>query len=75
MHILRSSPYDGHMTLTSISDVLRDCIIQMAYASNNDLQWSHTTLSVKVGELGFRSPMTCVIDVSGLIIKYSTIAE
>ena len=27
MHILHSSPCNGHMTLTSISDALRDCLI------------------------------------------------
>ena len=56
MHILRSLPCDGHMTLTFISDVLRDCLIHIANVSINDLQWSQATLPVKVGELGLRSP-------------------
>ena len=56
MHILRSSPNDGHMTLTSISDVLGDCIIHIANVSINDLQWSQATLTVKFGELVFCSP-------------------
>ena len=49
MHILRSSPCDCHMTLTSISDVLCDCLIYIANVSINDLQWSQATLPVKVG--------------------------
>ena len=57
MHILRTSPCDGHMTITSISDVLRDCLIHIADVSINDVQWSQATLPVKVGELGLRSPM------------------
>ena len=57
MHILRSSPYDDHMTLTSISNVLRDRLIHIANVSINDLQWSQATLPVKGCELGFRSPV------------------
>ena len=57
MHILRSSPCDGHMTLTSISDVLCDCLIHIANVSINDLQWLQATLPVKVGGLGIRSPV------------------
>ena len=36
MYILRSSPCDGYMTLTSISDILRDCLIYIANVSIND---------------------------------------
>ena len=57
MQIRRFSPYNGHMTFTSICDVLRDCLIHNAYASINDLQWSQATLPVKVGRLGLRSLM------------------
>ena len=57
MHILRSSPCDGHMTFTSISDVLCDCLIHIANVSINDLQWLQATLPVKVGGLGLRSPV------------------
>ena len=57
MHILRSSPCDGHMTLTSISDMLRDRLISITNFSINDLQWSKLTLPVKVGGLGLCSPM------------------
>ena len=56
-HILRSSPCDGHMTLTSISDVLCDCLIHIANVGINDLQWSQVTLPVKVGGLGLHSPV------------------
>ena len=55
MHILRSSPCNGHVTLTSISNVLRDCLIHIANVSINDLQWSQATLPVKIGGLGLRS--------------------
>ena len=57
MHILRSSPCDGRMTLSSISDVLYDCLINFANISINDLQWSQALLPVKVGGLGLRSSM------------------
>ena len=57
MHIFRSSPCDGHMTLACISDLLRDCLIHIANVSINDLQWSQASLPVKVGGLGLRSPM------------------
>ena len=45
------------MTLTSISDVLRDCLIHIANVSINDQQWSQATLPVKVGGLELSSPM------------------
>ena len=57
MHILRSSPCDGHMTLACISDLLRDCLIHIANVSINDLQRSQALLPVKVGGLGLRGPM------------------
>ena len=57
MHILRSSPCNGHLTLACISDLLRDCLIHIANVSINDLQWSQASLPVKVDGLGFRSPM------------------
>ena len=55
MHIHRSSPCDGQMTITSISDMLRDCLIHITNVSINDLQWSQATLPVKVGGLGLHS--------------------
>ena len=57
MHILRSSSCDGHMTLLSFSDVLRDCLIHIAHVSIYDLQWSKATLPVKVGGLVHRRPI------------------
>ena len=61
MHILRSSPCDGHMTLACISNLLHDCLIHIANVSINDLQWSQASLPVKVGGLGLRSPMKLVL--------------
>ena len=40
MHILRSSHCDGRITITSISDVLRDCLIHITNDIINELQWS-----------------------------------
>ena len=57
MHILRSSPCDGHITLACISDLLRDCLIHIAHVIVNDLQWSQASFPVKVGGLGLHSPM------------------
>ena len=57
MHILRSSPCNGHNTLSSISDLLRDCLINITNVSINDLQWSQATLPIKAGGLGLRCPM------------------
>ena len=57
MHIFRSSPCDGHVTLACISDLLSDCLIHIANVSINDLQWSLASLPVKVGGLGLRSPI------------------
>ena len=57
MHILCSSPCEGHMTLACISDLLRDCLIHIANISINDLHWSQDSLPVKVGGLGLRNPM------------------
>ena len=57
MHILRSSPCDGRMTLACISDLLRDCLFRIANVSINDLQWSQASLLVRVGGLRLRSPM------------------
>ena len=72
MHILRSSPCDGHMTLTSISDLLRECLNLIANVNINDLQWLQASLPVKVGGLGLRSPMklalsTFLASVSGTL--------
>ena len=61
MHILRSSPYDNHMTLACISDLLRDGLIHIANVSINDLQWSQASLPIKVDGLGLRSPMKLVL--------------
>ena len=49
MHIVHFSPCDDHMVLSSISDMLRDCLIHIANVSINDLQWSQAKLLVKIG--------------------------
>ena len=56
MLVLRSSPCNGHTPLTSISDVLRDCLIHIANVTINDLK-SQATLPVKVDGLELSSPM------------------
>ena len=45
------------MVLTSISDVLRDCLSHITNVNISDWQWSQATLSVKTGGLGPRSPV------------------
>ena len=57
MHILHSLPCDGNMTFACISDLLRNCLIQIANVSINNLQWSQTSLPIKVDGLGLHSPM------------------
>ena len=74
MRILRSSLCDGHMNLTSISDVLCDYLIHITDVNIKELQWSElsdtkliiaiitlATPSVEAGGLGLCNLMQLVL--------------
>ena len=54
LHTLRAAPCSGHPLLTSIDNILRDCVSRITNSNLSDSQWLQASLPVKAGGLGVR---------------------